>query len=68
MQKGKTKELDTLMVHGVTAAATPDGRIALVLHLKDRAIGLEMNQQGVDDMRHQLAVIETFLRQKVGSA
>ena len=68
MKKGKTKELDTLMVLGVNAAATPDGRIALVLHLKDQTIGLEMTPERVADMRRHLATIETFLRQKPGQA
>ena len=66
MKQGETKDLKTLRVEGVTAAATADGRVALLLHLKDQTIGLEMNQQRVDEMRKQLAAIETFLRRKTG--
>ena len=68
MKKGETRDLDTLMVLDVTSAATPDGRIALVLHLKDQTIALEMNPQRIDAMRLQLTTIETFLRQKPGHA
>jgi hypothetical protein len=68
MRKGETKELNTLIIRGVSAAATPDGRVALVLDLKDRSIALEMSQPRLDDMRKHLAAIETFLHQKPGRA
>jgi hypothetical protein len=68
MRKGETKTLDTLKVLGVSSAATPEGRIALVFHLQDQTIGFEMNMQTIAAMREQIAVLESFLLQSGGQS
>ena len=69
LQKGQTKKLPTLIVTGCTSATTVDGRTAIVLDTKQFGqVGFMVTQKMIDDLRRELAIAESFLHQKVGSA
>jgi hypothetical protein len=68
MDKGETRDLATLRVHGISSAATPDGRYAIVFQLQDRSIALEVDEKSLADLREQIAVLDPFARLKAGWA
>lgn len=69
MKRGQTKEIGTLTVVGSGAAATPEGKVAIVLHTKEQGpIAFEVDQRAIDTLRRDLTAAEQFLHQPAGKA
>ena len=68
MENSETRDLETLRVFGISSAATPDGRYAIVFQLQDRSIALEVDEKRLGDLREQIAVLDPFTRLKAGWA
>ena len=64
-----TGEFDTAKILRSFAAATPDGRYAIVLVTQSRTIALEgLDAVGIANLRKSLAALELLQAQRPGTA
>jgi hypothetical protein len=69
IERGETKLLNTVTVLRSSSVATPDGQVAIVLETKEAgAIAFLVDERAIAALRRELAMIESFLQQKGGTA